>query len=300
MELRQIRYFVAVAEQLHFGRAAHRLSIAQPSLSKQIKNLEQELRVQLFSRGTRRVALTEAGQAYLLEARTILNMVGAASLAAQRAHRGEAGRLSIGFFALSALDILPAVLEPFRRNFPDVMLQLCEMSNEEQARSVLGGSLDVGIVREPPVTGGLSRFRAFRDTLLIALPRTHRLAKCRIVRLNDLREEAFVIMPRNAGVAQYDRVIGACMEAGFTPKIVEEAFLVTTVVGLVAAGLGLAIVPSGAAHIHTRSVIFRPLSPSIVIETCVIWDSATVADKPTLRAFLDTARVVLEARKPSG
>jgi len=298
MELRHLRYFVMVAEQLHFGRAAERLAIAQPSLSQQIKNLEQELGVLLLERGTRHVALTEAGSAYLTEARLIIRQMEEARLVAQRAQRGEIGGLSLGFFALAALDTLPMLLSQFRQGHPDVLLKLHEMSNDEQARNVLAGSLDAGIVREPTVTGSLSMLRVFRDTQVVILPSSHRLAKRRTVHLADLRDEAFIIPPRSTGAAQYDRVIGACTAAGFSPRIVQDATFTTTVIGLVQAGLGVSIVPAIAAHIHSRAAVFRPLTPRIVVDTCIIWNADTFASKPVLMAFVNTARAVFAAGRP--
>jgi len=290
MELRQLRYVVAVADQLHFGRAARQLAIAQPSLSQQIRNLERELEARLFERDTRRVALTEAGQAYVQEARAILARLRDATVLAQRAHRGELGRLSLGFVGFAALDTLPALLGAFQRRYPEVILRLHELSNEEQIKGVLNGTLDAGIVREPASNGRIGCQSVLRDVQVLALPATHRLARQQRIRLRDLRNEPFIVTPRDNGLALYERIVGACVEAGFSPRIVQEAVMTTTVLGLVAAQMGVAIVPSLAVSLRLPAVVCRPLSPAVVVQTGLIWDTATLADKPVLQALLATSR----------
>jgi len=290
MDLRQLRYVIAVADQLHFGRAARQLSIAQPSLSQQIKNLEQELGVRLFERDTRRVVLTGAGAVYVQEARAILARLADAALLARRAERGEIGRLSLGFVGFAALDTLPDLIGAFQRRYPDVLLHLHERSNEDQVRGILAGALDAGIVREPAATGRIAFQLIFEDVQLVALPASHRLAAKRRVRLRELSDEPFIVTPRDHGVALYERVIGACAEAGFAPRIVQEAVMMTTTLGLVAAQVGVAIVPSLAAAIHLPALAFRPLWPAVTVRIGLIWDASALAEKPVPQALLATAR----------
>jgi DNA-binding transcriptional LysR family regulator len=297
VELRQLRYVVTVADQLHFGRAAGQLGIAQPSLSQQIKNLEIELGVRLFERDTRRVALTEAGQAYVQEARAILARVHDAALVAQRAERGEVGRLSLGFVGFAALDTLPPLIGAFRRKFPDVLLRLHELSNENQIRGVLDGTLDVGIVREPATTTRIRFQSTFRDVQVVALPASHRLATQKQVKLRDLRDDPFIMTPRDNGFALYERIIGACVKAGFSPKIAQEAVMMMTGLGLVAAEVGVAIVPSLAVALHLPTVVFRPLSPAVVVHTGLIWDAEALAERPVVQALLATAREVFNSTR---
>ena len=295
MEFRQLRYFVAVADLLHFSQAARRLRIAQPSLTQQIKSLETELGVRLFERGTRRVSITGAGQAYLKEARAILAKVEEAALAAHRANRGELGRLSMGFVGFAALDTLPDLVGPFQRRYPGVALQLYERSNEDQIRGVIEGTLDVGVVREPSKSHGVACKITLRDVQVLALPAGHRLAERKRVRLLDLRDEPFVVTPRDQGFALYDRLIGACANAGFSPRIVQEAVMMTTILGLVASKVGVAIVPSMATSIRLPSLVFRPLSPGLVIRTGIIWAPQSLPNNPVLRLLLATADEVFGA-----
>ena len=291
MELRQLRYFVATAEELHFGRAARRVHIAQPSLSRQIALLERELGVKLFDRDTRRVSLTNAGREYLGEARNVLARLTAASETARRAERGELGRLGIGFVYLVALDVLPSLLRRFRASHPDVQLDLHELSTEAQIAGVGDGSLDIGIVRSPSAVRALATARIHRDEQIVALPATHALTKNPSVKLKDLRSERFIMFPRNDGTAMYDAIVGACAKAGFSPHIVQEAHLYTTVVSLVAAGIGIAILPGVSARIRHDAVVYRRLLPRLPIDTGLVWNADEVLGKPALRAFLESAGV---------
>jgi DNA-binding transcriptional LysR family regulator len=286
-----------LAKELHFGRAAQRLTIAQPTLSQQIRKLEQEIGVQLLARGTHHVSLTEPGIIYLEEARAILERTSNATVAAQRAQRGEIGRLAVGFVGLAALDTLPTLLGRYRVNYPNVALTLFERSNEEQIQTVRDGTLDVGVVREPASISGLASLRLFSDAQVVALPARHRLARQRVVQLADLRSELFLITPRATGTALYDRIIGACDAEGFSPRIVQEVLMMTTMIGLVAANIGVAILPSVAAKVLSRQVVFRQLRPAIEIETGLIWHPATIGGKPTLAALVDIARDAFSGRQ---
>jgi DNA-binding transcriptional LysR family regulator len=288
VELRHLRYFVALAEDLHFGAAARRLRIAQPSLSQQIRSLEKELGVTLLERANRGTKLTEAGAVYLLEARAILASVETAATDARRAERGEVGRLAIGFLSLAALDVLPPLLERFRKINPDVSITLLEQSTEEQMRGVLDGTLDLGIVREPAPSELIASRHLLRDAQVVAVPATHRLAANRKIAMEQLRDEAFILFPRTEGTAMYDRIISACAHAGFSPRVVQEARIVTTMIGLVAAGLGVAILPSIAARVGQPAVIYLPLAPRLMLDTRLIWHPGTFQAKPAVRAFLDT------------
>ena len=296
MELRQLRYFVATAEELHFGRAARRVHVAQPSLSRQIKLLERELGVRLFDRDTRRVRLTGAGREYLAEARGLLSRLTVAAETARRAERGELGRLGIGFVYLVALDVLPSLLRRFRASYPDVKLELHELSTEAQIAGVRDGSLDVGIVRTPSAIRALAVARIHRDEQVVALPATHPLAAGTSVKLKELRAERFIMFPRNDGTAMYDAIVGACAKAGFSPHIVQEAHLYTTIVSLVAAGIGIAILPGVSARIRHDGVVYRRLLPRLPVDTGLVWNADEAMSKPALRAFLESAGVAVLRR----
>jgi DNA-binding transcriptional LysR family regulator len=271
MELRHLRYFVAVAEELHFARAAARLHIAQPPLSQQIKSLETELGVQLFDRSQRRVRLTAAGAAFLIEARRTLASAERAADAARRAARGEIGRLAIGYVASVAYELLPAIVRAYRRRAPDVTLALEEMSSAEQSRALAAGSLDLGFVRRPPaIEPGLIGTVVRREPIVLALPRGHALATLRVIRLGDLRQEAFVVFPARPRPSWADVAIDLCRRAGFEPAVAQEAIEMTSALSLVAAGIGVTLVPSSVRAVRRPGVVFRPITPAPMSELVLV------------------------------
>jgi DNA-binding transcriptional LysR family regulator len=253
VELRHLRYFVAVAEELHFGRAAARLHIAQPPLSRQIRDLEQEVGAELFVRGTRGVELTAAGRAFLGEVRQVLAQAERALRAAQRASRGETGRLRVGFVeAATYSGTLARVLGVFRQDVPDVSLGLFELDSLEQAEALREGRIDVGIVHSPPPDAHrwLRVERVFEDRLVAALPRAHPLAARPHLALGDFAAEPFVFFPRFTGPTLYDHLIAACRSAGFSPRVVQEAAGWSTLAALVAAGVGVSFAPRSVAQVE--------------------------------------------------
>ena len=262
MELRHLRYFVAVAEELHFGRAAARLHIAQPPLSRQIRDLEQEVGAELFVRGTRGVELTAAGRAFLGEVRQVLAQAERALRAAQRASRGETGRLRVGFVeAATYSGTLARVLGVFRQDVPDVSLGLFELDSLEQAEALREGRIDVGIVHSPPPDAHrwLRVERVFEDRLVAALPRAHPLAARPHLALGDFAAEPFVFFPRFTGPTLYDHLIAACRSAGFSPRVVQEAAGWSTLAALVAAGVGVSFAPRSVAQVERPGVAYRPV-----------------------------------------
>lgn len=287
MNLRMLRYFTVLAEELHFTRAARKLSVAQPSLSQTIRSLEGELGVRLFARGTRQVTLTSAGDTFLLRARNILAELEHASDAVQRAARGETGRIRIGFVGLAALDLLPPLLRRMHARYPQISVSLFERSSEEQTRNVIDGSLDVGIVREPKSAASLASYHIVDDPQILAVPADHPLARYKTIALRDLKTESFILFPRKEGTAMYDRIIGACAKAGFSPRVTQEATMMTTTIGLVAAKRGIAIVPSVASKIRHADVVYRTMSPKLRMATGLIWNPRTAAINPALVAFLN-------------
>jgi DNA-binding transcriptional LysR family regulator len=290
MKLRDLQYFATLADELHFGRAARKLAIAQPSLSQKIRSFENELGVSLFQRHNRQVALTSAGQSLHPYAKNILSDIGKAKTLVQGAGRGEIGQLRIGFIGLAALDILPPLLAQFRANYPNVIFNLYERSSAEQVKNVLDGELDVGIVREPRAVTSLASMHITRDPLVVALPKSHRFAKKRRIAIRDLKDESFVLFPRNKGTAMYDRIIGACVAADFSPRVVQEANIMTTIIGLVATGVGLSIIPSVASCVRHERVVYLPLTPPLLLDTGMIWDPKVRLLNPALEAFLRLQR----------
>lgn len=263
MELRHLRYFVAVAEELHFGKAAERLRIAQPPLSRQIRDLERELGTPLFVRGARKIELTPAGRAFLPEARLTLAQAERAQRTAQRAARGETGRLRVGFIDAATLSgVLPEVLAFFRMHLPSIGLSLFEMDPTQQAEALRDGRIDLSIVQSPfPDPEPRLRVESvFQDPLIAALPPGHHLARRSRIAVADLANEAFVLIPRSVAATLYDDVIARCRAAGFSPRIVQEAIGWQTVLSLVTAGMGVALVPSSLGAQRQRAVVYRRVS----------------------------------------
>ena len=259
MELRQLRYFVAVAEELHFGHAARRLRIAQPALSRQIQALEKELMVQLLFRNRRRVQITPAGQVFLDRARLILARIEDAVLAAQRASGGVSGSLNLGFVGSATYDVLPSVLRAFRQAAPHVELTLSEMTVHVQLEALTEKRIDIGLLRLPAKTEGLVFRTISREPLYVALPSSHRLAQLPVLRLSSLAEESFVLYPDYPQPSWTEFVIGLCQQAGFHPVIAQRTVEIQTTLSLVAAGIGVSIVPECVGNITRKNVVFRRL-----------------------------------------
>jgi DNA-binding transcriptional LysR family regulator len=259
MELRHLRYFVAVAEELNFSRAAERLGIAQPPLSQQIQHLERELGVALFVRTHRRVELTDVGRALLDDARRTLAQAGRFVDIARRAARGEAGSLRLGFSSAALYTMVPAILRAFLARAPEVTLNLEERSSEEQIEMLSAGAIDAGFVRLPIVNPApaLSLRTIVREPLLVALWHGHRLAKHRAVALRALAAERFIIVARSAARGLHDQIVALCRRAGFEPAIAQEAAEVSTIVSLVSAGLGVAIVPASVRNLQRERVTYH-------------------------------------------
>ncbi|MES0874962.1 LysR family transcriptional regulator [Sinimarinibacterium thermocellulolyticum] len=261
MELRHLRYFVAVAETRHFTRAARALGIGQPPLSQQIQALERELGTPLFLRKPRAVTLTAAGEALLVDARRILRDAERAAEHVRRVARGESGRLRVGMINSAPFHpLIPRVIREYRRTYPQVALTLDEGPTPTLAAAVRDDVLDVAFVRplldsEPDLA---SEVVADED-MVVALPSGHPLARRAVVPLLALSIEPFVLFPRAVGAGLHDEILGACRAAGFSPRIVQEASQVTSIVNLVAAGLGVSIVPASMQQIHGDGVAYRPI-----------------------------------------
>lgn len=263
MELRHLRYFIAVAEELNFTRAATRLHIGQPPLSMQIRDLEEEIGVRLFERGPRRVALSTAGERFLLHARRILDGVEEAVAEARRAARGELGELRVGFTSsLPFTDLLPDALNAYRRRFPQVRLQLREMFTPEQFQALVRGELDVGFVRlqagTPPA--GIVLREVARNPLRLVVNAAHRLAGAAQVHLAELAGEDFISFPADVGTDLPGVLRALCRQAGFEPRIVQTAREATTQIGLVAAGLGVALLPAPLESVRIARVRYLALA----------------------------------------
>lgn len=261
MELRRIQYFVAVAEECHFGRAALRLQMAQPPLSQQIKQLEAEMGVTLLIRSTRKVELTLAGERFLERARQILASVDEAVEEAGRVAEGLLGTLSIGFTGSATYDLLPSLARVLRAELPGIDLDLRgEMLTPDQVTALLDGTLDLGFLR-PPVQSPEIDVRVLRREPLIAvLPESHALAGRTKVKLADLSDEPFITYPSHNRSVVYQAVLDACQRSGFTPARVHEVGETSTLVSFVAAGLGVALVPASVQHLKITGANYLPLA----------------------------------------
>jgi DNA-binding transcriptional LysR family regulator len=266
MELRHLRYFVAVAEEGRVTRAAERLGIQQPPLSQQIRALETELDVQLFRRKPRGVELTQAGEALLAEARIVLDRAEHAVLAARRAARGEAGRLGLGFTSSASFHpLVPRVIRDFRETSPLVALTLEEAGTAELVEGLRGDRIDAAFVRSPiGQAADLTVHSLLEEEMVAALPSGHRLApgtKSRLP-LSALEGEIFILYRRPLGPGLYDAIIAACQRAGYSPRIGQEAPRMLATLSLVAAGLGVTLVPASMRWLRVHGVAYRSLDPA--------------------------------------
>ncbi len=288
---RHLRYFVAVAEELHFGRAAKRLCITQQLLSRQIRDLEDELGVQLFYRTKRTVRLTEVGEIFLEEARKTLEQANYAVQLVQRASLGEIGRIAIAFTGSALNIVLPATVRQFKKLYPQVDLTLKRLQTLEQVEAIHSRQIDLGILHPPIDDDKMIVETIYRENLVVALPDTHPLAKDKSVpiSLQQLADESFILFPRYIGSVLYDRIINLCRQAGFSPKVIQEAMPQQTILGLVAAGIGISLIHSSVQTLGRPGVVFRSLIESTpILETAVAWSPDTT--NLVVPFFLDVVR----------
>lgn len=300
IELRHLRYFIAVAEELHFSRAAERLGMSQPPLSQQIRQLEAILDARLLTRTNRRVTLTEAGRLFLAEARDILQRVDHAVDLAQRGARGEAGELRIGFTASTPLTAtIPDTVFAFRQALPQVHLQLEEMTTLQQIDALLQAHLHIGIIRRTPLPEPLVADTLFEDPLVVVMRHDHALLqrrRKRVLTLEALADEPFVMFSRGSGTGIRDQILALCRGAGFSPRISQEARESSTIIGLVAAGLGVSLLPASYAHVSVEGVAYVPLAdPGATSQVQVV--RRRDERSPLVARFV---HLLLETRTPTG
>lgn len=300
MELRHLRYFVAVAEELHFGRAARALHISQPPLSQQIAALEEEMGVRLFERVGRHIELTEAGASFLTHSRQVLAHVKQAVNAAQRIENGEVGQLSIGFVSSMAYTCLPWVLRAFGNQYKEVSLLLHELTIPEQVRAIDEGRIHIGLLRPPIANSAVTTKIALEEPYVVVLPDDHPQSRRAKVALKTLANTPFIMFPRRIGGTFYDQVVGLCREAGFDPIVEHEVTQMHAVVGMVSARLGVSIVPASIERLRIDGVVFRPLAGPVTVrsQTAVAWRSGDAS--PLVQAFVDVACSVLGRNRRTG
>jgi DNA-binding transcriptional LysR family regulator len=303
MDLRQLRYFVTVAEELHFGRAAERLAMTQPPLSQQIQALEQELGVALFTRTRRSVALTAAGAQWLPEVRRVLADAAALPELARRLARGETGSLTLTFVSTADYGILPGLLRQFGERHPDVHLQLREATSDVQIEALLNRETDAGLVIPPqPVRfpAMLGYLPLARERLVLAVPEDWRPAsragQARLRRgevdLGEAAEAPLILFPRRSAPAFYDIITGCYAAQGLMPRVGQEAIQMQTIVSLVSAGMGVALVPESLRRLRRTGVRYLDLvgGGAPEIETGLVWRHEAMT--PALQSFVEIARTM--------
>jgi len=289
MELRHLRYFIAVADTLHFTRAAARLHIAQPALSQQIRVLEREVGVELFRRSSRHTEITDAGRVFLVEAKRIVAQADRSIEIARRAQRGEIGEIVIGFEGAAAYDLLPRILSRFRACYPAVRIVLEQQGTTEQIDALLSGRIDVGLLLPDTRSAALSTEVVSREPFIAALPLGQPLAATARIPISALATEEFVLFPRDTAALPYDQIIAMCAAAGFSPRVAQESVRYVTIIGLVAAGFGVSIVPRCVGNLRHEQVVFRPFTEATpFLERAIAWhpDNRSAA----VNAFLAVAR----------
>jgi DNA-binding transcriptional LysR family regulator len=268
--------------------------MAQPPLSQQIRQMEAELGFSLFHRTKRTVQLTEAGQAFLEESRRILRQLEQAIQAGRQINRGEMGQLVIGFVSSAAYNVLPEILRTFRTSIPGVTLQLHELTTDQQFQWLREGQIDVGFVRPPVEEDKFSSEIVFEEALMVALPEAHPLALQANVQLHELAGEPFILFPRSQAPGLYDQIISLCQQADFSPTVAQEAIQMQTIVSLVAAEMGVAIVPASLQNLQRTGVVYKPVEESTSsVAIAIIWRSHETS--PTVQRFLKIVKQVAKA-----
>jgi DNA-binding transcriptional LysR family regulator len=295
VELRQLRYFVTVAEELHFGRAAARLHMTQPPLSQAIAALEDGLGTALFLRNRRTVALTPAGSALLPEARRILSEAALLPELARRAASGEAGRLALAFITSADYSVLPPFLRRYSERYPGVQLALQEATSDVQVDELLRGRIDAGLLIPPlpeRARAALDYMKVLDEPLILCAPTGLALLRKKgAVRLRDLPALPLIIFPREISPALHDAILSCFRAAGITPAIGQQAIQMQTIVSLVSAGMGLALVPQSVSNLMRPGVEYRALAdPTPLVETGIAWRRDNPS--PVLKGFLELLRTI--------
>jgi LysR family transcriptional regulator, benzoate and cis,cis-muconate-responsive activator of ben and cat genes len=289
-ELRHLVYFLEVARQLHFRRAAEALSVAQPALSRQIAQLEKALGTQLFTRSRRKVELTPAGRAFADRIEPVLRSLAAAGREMQALTEGQAGHVRVAFTGLAMATVLPGILREFNHRFPGIRVELNESPTSTQRVALQAGELGCGFFHpDDAPTPGVSTKLLLRERNGVLLPSEHPLANSKALKLRDLAATPFVLFPRSHNPGFYDRIIATCAKAGLTPRIAEEVWPRANGIGLVRAGIGVTFITPSEARNVPADVVFKPLvGPAPESKLVLGWKASPVTD-PALQAFLSVA-----------
>ncbi|KHD85246.1 acetoin biosynthesis transcriptional regulator AlsR [Heyndrickxia ginsengihumi] len=296
MELRHLHYFLTVAEELHFGRAAERLQMTQPPLSQQIRQLEAEVGVDLFKRSKRHVELTIPGKVFLKEVKQIIEHLDIAVENAQRAERGEFGNVIVGFVGSATYDILPDIVREFRLKYPKIAVSLHELSTPDQIRALNRKEIDVGLLH-PPINDPLIETKTIQQgAAALAFPKNHPLAKKEVIEIEDLIDIPFVVVSRDIWPGLYDEFVSAFHDASFTPNIVQEATEYQMVIGLVQAGIGIGVLPKTAEKLFNLDIVYREIEHH-PLNTVLALAHRKDDYSPALANFLQLASEVAEETK---
>lgn len=292
MELRHLRYFIAVAEELHFARAAERLQMAQQPLSAQIRQLEEELQVVLFERTTRRVSLTDAGRVFLEKAYQTLQAFDGAVQAAQEAKRGERGEICIGYASTTLYNIMPPLIRTFRERFPHIRVILREVAcTPELDDQIIQGHLDIGLTGDPTYvhTDQLDHLTLCREPVFVVLPENHRLTEWSEIPLRELDNEPFIQYDRLEKMHIHHLIVSVFQQAGIRLHNVQEATTEQAMIGLAAAGLGVSIVSASLSGLRRTEVVYRRLiEPSVDVDFNMVWRRDQIS--PVVQSFLRMAQ----------
>ncbi len=299
IELRHLRYFIAVAEELHFSRAAERLHIAQPPLSQQIRQLEEWIGHPLFLRTSRSVRLTPAGKELLLRVSQTMRKLESDIRNTRQVGRGETGTLAIGFVGSSILTSLPNLLNHYRKQYPDVKLRLQEFYTSTLVEALQDGTMDVGFLRDPEEVEGLHMERMLAEPFIAILPSSHRLARKKSIAIPSLRGEPFVLFSRSCGEGAWAKTVGMCEQHGFLPKIVQEGPHWLTLLRLVGAGIGVTLAPKCVGEIATGNVACLSIQNSIARSNIELAHRDDVKC-PITHGFLRLARGEFPDRQNNG
>ncbi|MEN9891155.1 MAG: hypothetical protein RLY78_1450 [Pseudomonadota bacterium] len=291
LQFSQLRCFVAVAGERHFGRAAARLNMTQPPLSRQIQQLEHALGLQLLERGPHGVRLTPAGRAFLPEAERLLSAAVEAELTARRALRGELGTVRVGYVGGASFALLPQLVARARQQLPGVELLLRDMSSAEQFEALRAGRLDVGLVRPPIPDAGLERQLLVREPFVAVLPADHPLAARPQLTLQDLHEQPMVMYEPAQGGRLYELISSACQTAGVAPRPAQSVRQTYALLGLVAAGVGLALLQASATRLQMDGTVIRPITlpAQVVSELHLVWRARDADEHPAIARLVALA-----------
>lgn len=286
MDLKRVKTFVTVAELESFTAAAERLNIVQPAISRQVQMLEEEVGAKLLWRTKRTVRTTAAGALFLMRAKELLQAAEAAREEAQRAMKGQVGRLAIGYLGSATSPFLPDLVRKYRAQYPGVKVTVAEMTPTEQMRAFERDWIDVGFTRpvELHLRPQFHQLKVYRDRMMVALPVGDARAEGKSIGLEQLAGEPFVMFERALAPGLIDGAIGACRAAGFSPQVVAESPLMQTVLVMVAAGMGVSIVPGCVKHLGVKGAVLRPIAPkSVAVDLMMVWPKEFA--RPTVKEF---------------